>query len=99
MAEPEGRGWAWFAAFRRLAVFGLGVVVIVSALIDPESDNTISMLIIGMIMIGVLPLDDVISTMRRVSVNVAKANGLAVHDNGPPTTKVEGPRAGEGVKG
>jgi hypothetical protein len=49
---------AIFAAVRRVTVFSLGVLIIAAALADPESQNTISMLVIGMVMVGVLPIDD-----------------------------------------
>jgi hypothetical protein len=66
VTEPEpGRGWAIFAVLRRLVVFLLGVVVVVSALIDPDSQHTVPMLIIGMVMVGVLPIDDLFGWRRR----------------------------------
>ncbi len=49
-----------FAAVRRVTVFALGVWIIAAALVDTESQGTIPMLIIGMVMVGVLPIDDVI---------------------------------------
>jgi hypothetical protein len=48
-----------FAFVRRLVVFGLGCWVIGNALINPEERAT--QLIIGMIMVGVLPVENVFS--------------------------------------
>jgi hypothetical protein len=55
---PQDRAVAIFAAIRRVTVFVIGVWIIGAALHDPESSNTISMLVIGMVMVGVLPIDD-----------------------------------------
>ena len=55
---PQERLVVIFAAIRRITVFTLGVWIIAAALGDPESNNTISMLVIGMVMVGVLPIDD-----------------------------------------
>jgi len=55
---PQDSAGVIFAAIRRVTVFALGVWIIVAALNDPESSNTISMLVIGMVMVGVLPIDD-----------------------------------------
>ena len=64
--EPTpSRVGAVFAAVRRVTVFGLGVWIIAAALVDPESDNTISMLVIGMVLVGVLPIEDVFFDWRR----------------------------------
>jgi hypothetical protein len=57
--EPPDRLTVIFAAVRRVTVFGLGVWVIADALVETES---IPMLIIGMVMVGVLPIDDLISS-------------------------------------
>ena len=54
---PPERVVVIFAAIRRITVFGLGVWIIADALIETES---IPMLIVGMVMVGVLPIDDVI---------------------------------------
>jgi hypothetical protein len=45
-----------FAFVRRLVVFGLGCWVIGNALMNPEERAT--QLIIGMIMVGVLPIEN-----------------------------------------
>lgn len=57
---PHPKFWSVFEGFRRLVIFGLGVTVVIFALIDPTSENTVTMLIIGMIMIGILPIENVL---------------------------------------
>ena len=54
-----------FAWVRRLVVFLLGVAVIIDALWDRQ--YVVPELIVGMILVGVLPIDEVIksSTSRR----------------------------------
>jgi hypothetical protein len=64
MGDPTP-GERAFSFCRRIVVFILGVVIICFALIDPESMNTITMLLIGMVMVGVLPLDNVLPWNRR----------------------------------
>ena len=54
-----------FGTIRRIVVFLLGVVIIVAGLNDPESQNTISMLIIGMVMVGILPVDNLLPWSNR----------------------------------
>jgi hypothetical protein len=53
--------WSVFEGFRRITVFALGVVVTIFALVDPDSANTVTMLLIGMVMIGILPIENVFS--------------------------------------
>jgi hypothetical protein len=53
---------AVFAIIRRVVVFGLGVWVIGNALVNPE--ERVSQLVIGMIMVGVLPIENVFSWRR-----------------------------------
>jgi hypothetical protein len=48
-----------FTFVRRLIVFGLGCWVIGNALLNPEERAT--QLIIGMIMVGVLPIENIFS--------------------------------------
>ena len=53
----------WWYIFRRVVIFFLGVAIIVDALVD---DNpTAGELVIGVIMIGVLPLDDLAQLVPR----------------------------------
>lgn len=53
----------WWFLFRRVVIFALGVAVIVDSLVD--NDPTAGELIIGVIMIGVLPLDDLAQLIPR----------------------------------
>lgn len=58
------RPWRIFALVRRVTVFALGVWIIAAALVDPDSENTVSLLIIGAVMCGALPLDDLLPWRR-----------------------------------
>jgi hypothetical protein len=51
-----------FALIRRVVVFGLGCWVIGNALVNPE--ERVSQLLIGMVMVGVLPIENVFSWRR-----------------------------------
>jgi hypothetical protein len=51
-----------FTFVRRLVVFGLGCWVIGNALVNPE--ERVSQLLIGMVMVGVLPIENVFSWHR-----------------------------------
>lgn len=51
-----------FANIRRLVVFILGVAIIIDSLWDRQ--YVVPELIIGMIMVGVLPIDDFVTSMR-----------------------------------
>jgi hypothetical protein len=50
---------AIFSLVRRLVVFGLGCWVIGNALVNPE--ERVSQLLIGMVMVGVLPIENIFS--------------------------------------
>lgn len=52
--------WIVFEGVRRIVIFTLGVTIILFALVDPNSANTVTMLIIGSVMIGVLPIENVL---------------------------------------
>jgi hypothetical protein len=52
-----------FTLIRRFVVFGLGCWVIGNALINPE--ERVSQLIIGMVMVGVLPIENISSWFIR----------------------------------
>lgn len=52
-----------FGLVRRVVVFGLGVWVIANALLNPE--ERVSQLIVGMVMVGVLPVDNILDRFRR----------------------------------
>jgi hypothetical protein len=56
-----------FTFLRRLVVFGLGCWIIGNALVNPE--ERIGQLVIGMIMVGVLPIENVSSWFRPRSSN------------------------------
>jgi len=55
---PAGAWWAAFLGFRRVAVFLLGVIVVLDGL--TSRDHAVPELIIGAMMIGVLPLENVV---------------------------------------
>lgn len=68
MGEDRSRFWTVFEGIRRITIFALGVAVVLFALVDPESSNTVAMLAIGMVMIGILPVENLMSwriTSRR----------------------------------
>ena len=69
-------GPAWFQLARRLIIFALGAAVIIDALTDKQ--YVVPELLIGMIMVGVLPLDDFAHLLRR--------NGRARHPPADPDT-------------
>ena len=52
-----------FTFVRRLVTFILGCWIIINALLHP--DERISQLIVGMIMVGVLPIENLFSWWRR----------------------------------
>jgi hypothetical protein len=62
-ANDEYRAPVWWLWTRRIVSFGLGVWVIVDSL--TEQAPSIGKLIIGLVMIGVLPLDDLFKTLTR----------------------------------
>jgi hypothetical protein len=59
-----------FTFVRRLVVFGLGCWVIGNALINPE--ERVSQLLIGMVMVGVLPIENVFSWHGRRDTDAAR---------------------------
>jgi hypothetical protein len=63
-AEQKSKFWRAFEGFRRITVFVLGVTIVIFALVDPESANTVVMLVIGMVMVGILPVENVIDIFR-----------------------------------
>jgi hypothetical protein len=58
--EHVGR---WWQVIRRVVIFGLGVAVIVDALWDQKF--VVAELIVGLILVGVLPLDDFMRIVLR----------------------------------
>ena len=63
-----------FTLIRRLVVFGLGCWIIANALIHP--DERISQLVVGMIMVGVLPIENIFSW--HIQRNVPESPGRPV---------------------
>ena len=57
-------GLSAFDAVRRVTIFMLGVLVFVDALFGNQ-DFTVPELIIGMIMVGVLPVENILGPMFR----------------------------------
>jgi hypothetical protein len=55
-----------FTFVRRLVVFGLGCWVIGNALVNPE--ERVSQLLIGMVMVGVLPIENIFSWRVRKDI-------------------------------
>jgi hypothetical protein len=54
---------AFFDAIRRITIFILGVLIIIEALY--EESVPIKSIILGMIMVGVLPLEDLLPWSRK----------------------------------
>jgi hypothetical protein len=53
----------WWGVFRRVVVFLLGCAVIVDSLIGDK--GTTGKLVVGLLMVGVLPLDDLVKLVAR----------------------------------
>ena len=58
MTRGTDNFWKVFEGIRRITIFTLGVAVVVYALIDPDTPNTVAMLVIGMVMVGILPVEN-----------------------------------------
>ena len=56
-------GPPWWQFLRRVVIFALGVAIIIDALWDQQ--YVVPELIVGLIMTGVLPLDDLAHLVRR----------------------------------
>lgn len=54
---------AWWQPFRRVVIFGLGCAVVLEGLVSPQ--DRIVELIAGLVMVGVLPLDDLLRAFNR----------------------------------
>ena len=67
MVNGNGNGHApsWWLWIRRVVIFGLGVGVVVDA-VGADRVN-IWELVIGMVLVGVLPLDDLARYLQRKS--------------------------------
>lgn len=55
-------GPPWWPTFRRTVVFLLGCAVIIDAL--TQTTSSVGKLIIGLLMVGVLPVDDLLRLVR-----------------------------------
>jgi len=53
----------WFESVRRVVIFILGCFCFIKGVISPE--NTVPELIIGMVMVGVLPIEELAVPWRR----------------------------------
>jgi hypothetical protein len=62
--EHQGKFDHWWFAFKRVVVFVLGVAVIIDSLIE-KNYPSVGKLIVGLLMVGVLPLDDLLRLARR----------------------------------
>jgi hypothetical protein len=60
---------AVFSLVRRVVVFGLGCWVIGNALVNPE--ERLGQLAVGMVMVGVLPIDNLLGWRDRRRANAA----------------------------
>lgn len=54
----------WWGRFRRVVVFLLGCAVILDSLLE-KNTATVGKLIVGLLMVGVLPLDDLVRLFAR----------------------------------
>lgn len=63
MAGPAASTISYWQAFRRVVTFLLGVAVVVDALWD--QNFVIPELVVGMILVGILPLEDFVRIVRR----------------------------------
>jgi hypothetical protein len=63
---------SWWAPFRRIVTFLLGCAVILDSLVE-KNTATVGKLVIGLILVGVLPLEDLI--------RLASRNGRRKHDD------------------
>lgn len=53
----------WWVAVRRLVTFVLGVVVIIDAL--AANHDTVSELLVGVLLLGIVPVDELLGHVRR----------------------------------
>jgi len=88
------QGWHAFAAIRRVVIFLLGVFIILDALRD-KSDS-LAELIVGTIMVGVLPIENLLQWVRRPIVIDSRSKQSFDYEQGthiPSETKQEAPSA------
>jgi hypothetical protein len=55
----------WWLFFRRVVTFLLGIAVVLDALAATSGGRNIGEMIVGLVMIGLLPLDDLIRAIQR----------------------------------
>jgi hypothetical protein len=60
----SGRGWEIFAGIKRVVIFILGTLVIVDSLIGGE--DKLSQLIVGSVLVGILPVEDLLGFSHRI---------------------------------
>jgi hypothetical protein len=60
---PEPRWPYWWQFFRRVVIFLLGCAVIIDALWDQKFVG--AELVVGLILVGVLPIDDFVALIAR----------------------------------
>jgi hypothetical protein len=63
-SEPPTTWWKRWMAFRTVVTFLLGVAVIVDSLIE-KNTATVGKLIVGLLLIGIPPLEDIIKLTTR----------------------------------
>jgi hypothetical protein len=81
--------WRLFESVRRVVVFLLGVLIIVDGLIG-ETDNQVPMLVIGMVMVGVLPLENLVGPW----LNKRRGNGTQSMGSAPVRPGTDQPPPG-----
>jgi hypothetical protein len=68
---PPWPAWWWWV--RRVTIFALGACVIVEGLVSAQ--DRIVELIAGLVMVGVLPLDDLVRTFGRRAADARRDAG------------------------
>lgn len=54
----------WWMRFRQMVTFLLGVAVIIDSLVE-KNTATVGKLIVGLLLIGIPPMEDIIRLMKR----------------------------------
>jgi hypothetical protein len=70
-SDDPGRAPRWWGWIRRVVTFVLGVWVIVDSLVE-KNVPSVGKLIVGLVMIGVLPLDDLLMVARRTARSIRR---------------------------
>lgn len=63
MGAKSAKFWLIFEGIRRISIFILGTLVIIEGLYD--QDVPVKSIILGMIMIGVLPIEDLLPWSKK----------------------------------